>query len=118
MVPASSPASQGNLGLPPRASKTATAALLLGLLSPLLCVCMLILGSLLTRIEPVADLVNSTGDGVLVVAAIWLIVLPALPGIVLGFFALGEIRRQPELKGRKRAIAGIILGFLSPIANY
>lgn len=36
-------------------------------------------------------------------------------GLILGFYALGDLKRNPEKRGRGRAITGIILGGLGTV---
>jgi xanthine/uracil permease len=39
-------------------------------------------------------------------------IITAIPAIVLGHISLSKHKKNPEYKGRKIAIAGIILGYL------
>lgn len=110
-------------GQPPASSRKASAALLFGLLAPVVCVGMFGLGYLLLSVEPIARLVGAgeippLSNATIVILVVWMLGVPALLPIGLGIAALLEIKRQPGLGGRKRAVAGIVLGVLSLGVNY
>lgn len=43
-------------------------------------------------------------------------VIASIPGIICGHLALRAIRRDPTLQGRKTAITGLTLGYMSLVA--
>lgn len=56
---------------------------------------------------------NGLAIGSLVCGLFWVCGLGSVAGVILGYIALRQIRREPlRLKGRGMAIAGITLGWL------
>jgi uncharacterized protein DUF4190 len=48
----------------------------------------------------------------LILSLLWMFWLGSVLAVVFGHIALGEIRRDPSLRGRGLAIAGLVIGYV------